>query len=206
MVDVGANIGSCAFDLAQLGHRVYAFEFQRDNYERMRSTKKLNDFKGGIDIFNVLVSSESKPHITVASDINSKNMGAQGAREVSRSLLGVKQQVSLSAMRLDDAVNRHVNFMKLDCQGCEYAALLGAENIFQEHGVDLLYMEFSPPSMASASGKPKAVRGNFAHAPEVWHGYLGKEPQVCQWQRHDNFEQHCRCAEIHEGCTLQGNA
>ncbi|CAL5224589.1 g7297 [Coccomyxa viridis] len=172
VVDVGANIGSCAFDLAQLGHRVYAFEFQRDNYERMRSTKKLNNFKGGIDIFNVLVSSESKPHITVASDINSKNMGAQGAREVSRSLLGVKQQVSLSAMRLDDAVNRHVNFMKLDCQGCEYAALLGAEKIFQDHGVDLLYMEFSPPSMASASGKPKAAEDTLhmllKYGMDIW--------------------------------------
>ena len=157
VVDVGANIGSCAFDLAQLGHKVYAFEFQKDNWDRMMSTKKLNDFKGQIDVFNVLVSSESKPRITVATDINSKNMGAQGATEVSRSLLNVKQQVTLPAMRLDDVVSMHVNFMKLDCQGCEYAALLGAEKIFQEHGVDLVYLEFSPPGMAASSGNPKAA-------------------------------------------------
>ena len=172
VVDVGANVGSCAFDLAQLGHRVYAFEFQRDNYERMRSTKKLNDFKGGIEIFNVVVSNESKPHITVTANINSRNMGAQGAREVSRSLWGWKQQVSLSAMRLDDAVNTHVNFMKLDCQGCEYAALLGAEKIFQNHGVDLLYLELSPPSMALASGNPNAAEDTLLmllkYGMDIW--------------------------------------
>lgn len=157
VVDVGANIGSCAFDLAQLGHKVYAFEFQRDNWERLESTRKLNDFKGHIEVYNVVVSSESSPRITVATDISSKNMGAQGAAQVSRSLLGAKQQVSLPAMRLDDVVGMHVNFMKLDCQGCEYAALLGAEKIFQDHGVDLVYLEFSPPSMATASGNPKAA-------------------------------------------------
>ena len=60
-------------------------------------------------------------------------------------------------MRVDDVVGRHVNFMKLDCQGCEYEALLGAEKVFKDYGVDMVYMEFSPPGMATVSGNPRAA-------------------------------------------------
>ena len=172
VVDVGANIGTCAFDLAQLGHRIYAFEFQKHNWELMKSTMRLNDFKGQVDIFNVVVSNETKTRVTVATDINSGNMGRQGATELSRNLLGVSQHVTLPAVRLDDVVGMHVNFMKLDCQGCEYLALLGAEKIFEDHGVDLVYLEFSPPSMAKSSSNPRAAEDTLhmllKYGMDIW--------------------------------------
>ena len=52
---------------------------------------------------------------------------------------------------VDTHVKEHVHFMKLDCQGHEMEALLGASNLIKEHGVDVIRTEFDPPFI-KASG------------------------------------------------------
>ena len=48
------------------------------------------------------------------------------------------------AVRLDEALSSHVGVVKLDCEGHELAALLGAERLLQ-HGMirDVVFEEFA---------------------------------------------------------------
>ena len=82
-------------------------------------------------------------------------MGSQIVRTDSAPALelgGTSQQPDLPAWTLDDRVHEHVNLLKMDCQGCEYNALLGAEKLFREHGVDILFMELSTSMLRVVTG------------------------------------------------------
>lgn len=46
-------------------------------------------------------------------------------------------------VRLDDEIDEPVRFLKMDIQGSEYAALMGARRLFAERGVDYAYIEFN---------------------------------------------------------------
>lgn len=65
---------------------------------------------------------------------------------------GRSQQPAIPAWTLDDMVHEHVNLLKMDCQGCEYNALMGAEKLFTEHGVDILFMEVSTRMLREVTG------------------------------------------------------
>lgn len=51
--------------------------------------------------------------------------------------------IEVETCRLDDLVHERVRFLKIDVQGAEYDLLDGARTLFDRHGVDLVYIEFS---------------------------------------------------------------
>jgi|GEM_PF-1703456 len=51
-------------------------------------------------------------------------------------------EFTVDTVVLDDVVDRHVDFMKMDIQGGEYKALQGCENLIKTHGIDVMYVEF----------------------------------------------------------------
>lgn len=65
---------------------------------------------------------------------------------------GRSQQPAIPAWTLDDRVHEHVNLLKMDCQGCEYNALMGAEKLFTEHGVDIVFMEVGTRMLREVTG------------------------------------------------------
>jgi FkbM family methyltransferase len=50
---------------------------------------------------------------------------------------------SMLACRLDDEVDEHVRFCKIDVQGGELGVFLGAERLIASHGVDVFFVEFN---------------------------------------------------------------
>lgn len=159
VLDVGANIGSCAFKLASLGHQVFAFEPVTSNVQLMKATKKANDLKGNVHIFHGLISSDSREDVSVMANTDSHNMGAQIVRPGDASTAAdgpANFHMSIPAIKLDDVIHGHVHFMKMDCQGCEYNAIFGAENLFKQHGVDVLYFEYGPWYLQQVTDKAEA--------------------------------------------------
>lgn len=51
--------------------------------------------------------------------------------------------IDVPVVVLDDMIDEHVNFMKIDVQGGEPGVLRGARKLITEHGVDIMYVEFS---------------------------------------------------------------
>ena len=54
-----------------------------------------------------------------------------------------QEAITVETCRLDDEVHEKVAFMKIDVQGAEYEVLDGARELFDRHGVDVMYIEFS---------------------------------------------------------------
>lgn len=54
-----------------------------------------------------------------------------------------KNYNSIETVAIDDVINKHIDFMKIDVQGGEYEVLKGSENTIKKHGIDLIYLEFS---------------------------------------------------------------
>lgn len=139
--------------------QVYAFEFLRENVQLLKSTLVLNNFKGHVEILHAAVSDRLKHHVSLAANLSTANRGGQAAIEAQTQNSAVEYHETLPMVRIDDVVKEHVNFMKMDCQGCEYQAILGAEKLFKEHGVDYMYFEFSGHLLPQVSDNP--------HAPEL---------------------------------------
>ena len=45
----------------------------------------------------------------------------------------------------------------MDCQGCEYKAMVGARTLFDRYGVDIVRAEFDPPLIRANGDSPKAL-------------------------------------------------
>jgi len=165
VVDVGANIGSCAVWLAVSNHaKVFAFEPMSLNLEMLRVSIQFNGLEDDI----VLIPSG-------AADINSSQVlysehGNLGNSVIMRSSQnhGPAQQDVLKRARqwgtqtittqlIDDTVKEHVHLMKLDCQGCEYKALLGARALLKTHGVDIVRTEFDPSFLRAQGDSPLSL-------------------------------------------------
>lgn len=46
-------------------------------------------------------------------------------------------------VRLDDEIDEHVRFLKIDVQGGELGVLRGARRLIDRHGIDLIFVEFA---------------------------------------------------------------
>lgn len=153
VVDVGANIGTCTFELGALGHHVYAFEAVAANVQLMEATKRANQFRGTVTVQHGLVSNVSRSHVRISTKLDAHNMGSQIVRSTpADGSTGRSDQPALPAWMLDDIVHEHVNMLKMDCQGCEYNAIFGAEKLFTEHGVDIVFMEVSTTMLRELTG------------------------------------------------------
>jgi FkbM family methyltransferase len=161
-VDVGANLGSCAFLMASLGHQVHAFEPVAANVQLLEATLAVNEFQGSMKVYHGLVSDVERDVVRVASRLDRGNMGAQflirlqarGQHAAAKAALqqGGSTHMSLPAWRLDEVISGHVSFLKLDCQGCELAAVAGAEGLFRRQGVDVVHLELSPFHLRMVTG------------------------------------------------------
>lgn len=52
------------------------------------------------------------------------------------------QELHVDTVAIDDLVDEHVDFLKIDVQGGEYGVLKGCERVITNHGIDVMYVEF----------------------------------------------------------------
>lgn len=135
-VDIGAHIGHMSFTLAQHFDKVVAFEPEPENAKCFLKNFEDRPEKEKIIFHPVAIGDEKGfGSITTPEKTNS------GAWEIVEDRDG-----SITVDRLDDYSFEYLDFIKLDCQGCEGKALRGAERLI-EH--------FSPTIYVEVMGTPK---------------------------------------------------
>lgn len=160
IVDVGANIGSCSMLFASKTHKVYSFEPLARNFALLnKSIQENKHLEGRIVATNAGIGPAGTIHMSQKviysetgnfgnsiveggggkDDTISKEelyrLASKGGRTYTRSVIHMTT--------LDHVIKEHVNYMKLDCQGCELKALRGATTLLKVHGVDLIRLEFA---------------------------------------------------------------
>lgn len=132
VLDVGANIGNHTLFLASVvGCRVVAYEPNSRLTEPLRRSVELNGLQGVVTVREVAVG-QAPGHGDFEAD-QPENLGAQS--------VALGENGTLEVVRLDDeALPGAPVMLKVDVEGMEVAALLGAERLIAEHR-PTLYVE-----------------------------------------------------------------
>eukprot|EP00760_Papus_ankaliazontas_P015350 PhM_4_TR16480/c1_g1_i1/m.77326 len=164
VVDVGANIGACAMWLAASNNAtVFAFEPMSQNLRMLRSTLEVNGIEKYVHLIPAAASVENSSKTLYSEQGNlgnsvmmSANLSQSNEKEwLKRAPSFLKEPIT--TRRVDDYVQQHVHLMKLDCQGCEYKAFLGAQRLFEKYGVDVVRAEFDPGLIRAVGDDPRDV-------------------------------------------------
>lgn len=148
-LDVGANIGSSSLFLSRLvGPRgkVFSFEPEQENFVRLqRAVSGLENVQA---VNKAVGDTTGKITLYVADDLNvdHRTYDCGGQRR------GVAGQVT----RLDDFFEpgAKIDFLKMDIQGFELRALLGARRILEENRAIAMVLEYWPYGLIRAGARP----------------------------------------------------
>jgi FkbM family methyltransferase len=153
VVDAGANIGVYSEFLSSLvgpHGTVHSFEPSPQNFARLKAaTATLSN----IHVNEMAVGSETRESLLYLSrslNVDHRSYAPAGP---------ARETISIKTMGLDDYFqeNRTVNFIKLDIQGHELQALLGARRIITQNPGMKLLLEFWPHGLLNAGAQPREV-------------------------------------------------
>ena len=139
--DVGANVGLYSLVAAQSGARVVAFEPNPATRRRMERNVALNAFESRVDVRAEALSDRSGEAL-LFDDVNAGTFGANaGVASLSPKNAGGRS-VSVQTTTLDDVASalalERLDWIKLDIQGAELAALKGGKATLDRHRPRLL--------------------------------------------------------------------
>lgn len=146
--DVGAHEGLITKKYREIfpKSRVYSFEPYLPSYQRLQ--KKFSDDPLVLPQ-NIAVDSESgQSSLNVNSSVLTNSLlesDDKGSFHWRKGLLETNQKIIVDVSTIDSFCLReevsHINILKLDIQGKEYAALKGAQRLMTSHSIDLIYCE-----------------------------------------------------------------
>ena len=171
IMDVGANIGSCSIRLALLGHTVLSFEPDESNYKLFERSIQLNNLSDSLLIFKAGASDIRGEGSLVVEKGNAGNAVIVPQQSTDNELSRIKELVRsvenstfsypypVSLVRLEPYIRDlgRVHLLKLDCQGCELAALRGADASLAAGRVRSVVVEFSPAHLRAAGEDPAGL-------------------------------------------------
>ena len=153
VVDAGANIGIYSEFLAQLVGRngaVHSFEPSPDNFARLQAATA---HVPQIHANQLALGAESRESLLFVSDeLNVDHRTYSPAGESRRA-------VTIKTVALDDYIQpaQKVHLLKMDIQGFEFHALLGAKRLLADNPEMKLLFEFWPHGLQGAGSEPLAV-------------------------------------------------
>ena len=181
-VDIGSNIGSCAVHMASLGFPVALAEPVVEHINTIKGSAAINPYFH-MDIQHVGIAYESRK-IRANFGHGGRNWGATEFHEVT----DTKEKAELDELQLktvDQIIqNRKVSMMKVDCEGCEWAALKGARRALRR--IPMIKIELVQPSY-EAGNETVHIQNILEYLEEYgfdlyvdhWneqHLYFGKQP------------------------------
>ena len=179
--DIGANIGSCTVHMASLGFHVISAEPVNEHISTIKGSMHLNPaFQ--IDLHQAGVA-DKEGTIKANFGHGARNWGATEFHEVGQN---DTFEMELQLKPLDHLLGtRRVSLLKVDCEGCEAAAIFSAKRAFAHRRVGMIKIELVQPSYQSGNDTISAQdilvflqdRGHFDLFVDHWNEqnlYFGK--------------------------------
>jgi FkbM family methyltransferase len=154
-VDCGANLGYFTLRAAKLvgpAGRVDAFEPDAQNRQRLQAHLKLNHAEN-VRVHPLAVSNETK-ELTFFHPQGALNHGQASAYA---SLVPGGSEYHVQAVRLDEAIDRAPDLIKIDVEGAELSAIQGAEKLLRAPNPPALIIEHNHESAAAAGYPPSEI-------------------------------------------------
>ncbi len=154
--DVGANIGALSLAFADIisDGTVYSIEVGHDNYRYLTENIKQNGFKNIIPIYKAVSDYNGTAIFNYIDEVAGCSfISTTGVEE------GVQEQVEVTT--LDDVVEelglKSIDFIKVDVEGGERKALVGAEKTIDKFQ-PILLIEWNPSTVRRFYGEdPKSL-------------------------------------------------
>ncbi len=124
-LDIGANYGQHTVLLSKMADKVFAVEASPENSVCLRHTLEANDCKN-VEVTNRAIWSESKELVLSFTPTNS----ACSFLSTEEYHQDNEELISMEAAALDDLFDGPFDFIKMDIEGSELAALNGGEQVF----------------------------------------------------------------------------
>lgn len=126
VVDVGGYIGDFSlYVAAYLDAKVVVYEPMPENYELLEKNVEINGLQGVIKLWNKALSSSGEREVTINVARRDKDVHASGYLYSDTS-----EKIQVGCTTLDEIFEDNkisdIDVLKVDCEGCEYDALLGA--------------------------------------------------------------------------------
>tara|TARA_B100000767_G_scaffold274378_1_gene307165 strand:- start:4258 stop:5010 length:753 start_codon:yes stop_codon:yes gene_type:complete len=147
VIDVGAHVGIFSTYACELNKssKVYSFEPSKENFERLKSHKKLNK-KSNLNIYNLGVAGDNGKR---TFSLHSKNSGGHSLHTNKNS----KNKIEIETVRLSDFCKKEkietIDFLKIDCEGSEFEILKSDEKLLKR--VNKIILECHPFENNTAS-------------------------------------------------------
>jgi FkbM family methyltransferase len=127
-VDVGANCGLYTRELARLSKEVHAFEPSRQMADLLRRTSAAN-----VHVHEIACSDQSgDAQLFIPDGENGPVFGLASLEPRAEFLRDHEvSSAEVHMTRLDAIIDRNVSFIKVDVEGHELSALIGAEGLIQ---------------------------------------------------------------------------
>jgi len=143
--DIGANVGLYSLLAAAANTRatIHAFEPTSEVFDRFVENLRLNHFANVVP--NPLAvgnaTGKSLLHFCAGSDSANEGMNYVSPESVSGS------DLEIEVVSLDDYCRQNgiacIDLLKLDIEGSEYEALLGAENLLSKQAIGCIFLELT---------------------------------------------------------------
>lgn len=153
LFDVGANEGDYTEALLSVfgarAARIYAFEPVRETFGRLSDR-----FSGNTNVMlqRLALGKKGEEKMMYAAD-NETGLTSMYKQDVEHRGIHLKQKEEVSVETLDDFCSRehieHIDFMKLDVEGCEYDVLLGAQKMLAQKRISYIQFEFGRTNLAA---------------------------------------------------------
>ncbi|HVK47201.1 MAG TPA: FkbM family methyltransferase [Pseudobacter sp.] len=152
IIDIGANIGWHSLTLSsQAKPTIFSFEPDPFNYNLLSQNRELNN-KTNVRLFNVALSNENGTHTLYL--YKDHNLGRHSLIQQQKSV----KSTEVKTVRLDSLLEqegmstRRIKLIKIDVEGYEYMAMLGAKESLKR--TDYLLTEFTPDMMRKINQDP----------------------------------------------------
>ncbi|HLL16136.1 MAG TPA: FkbM family methyltransferase [Pyrinomonadaceae bacterium] len=153
VLDIGANIGYYTLILARLvGERgkVYAFEPDPTNYELLKRNIALNGYKNVVPVMKATSNKNGTLRLYLCRD--NKAMHRVYDSQYCDGF------IEIEAVRLDDYFagrEEKIDFIKIDIEGAEYAALEGMATLLGKSRRAILVTEYTPIAIKEFGIEPQ---------------------------------------------------